>query len=514
MPRRFNTAGPNDSARHSTISARSRVPALRDIIEQGRYFVLHAPRQMGKTTLLLDLAAEINREKSHVAAVVSLEPGAAFPTVDAAELAMLDSWRYDLAAYLPSDVSVPRWPEAPPGNRIGAALSAFAQDCARPLVLFFDGFDTLSREVRMSVIRQIRAGKPRRPHGFPWSIGFASLRDPRELDHSYTQTPPSSSTPTSSMSLDAEVIPLAALSREHVGEMCESLAEQLSETVLPTAADRVFDHTQGVPFFVGSILQRVLEMFEQRKGSITAADVDKARDALVERRGGVLDEGVDRMRDARFKAMLEQVGAGTLRDLSSDEARIAVDLGIIHERSDSSVHYTNSIWRMVVTRQLPSTKSSIFTTDKPAWVRPDGRLDPEKLLETFLEFWRRHGDQILAGATYGELSPLVLTAFLNGIVKNGGLIEREYALGRGRMDVCIRQGGSAVALVVKVRRERDADPVVEGLAQVDASLARHGIEDGWLVIFDRRKGLAPVSQRIRSTMAETPAGRQIVVVRI
>lgn len=512
MPRRFNTAGPNDSARHTTISARSRVPALWDIIEQGSYFVLHAPRQMGKTTLLLDLAAELNREKTHVAAVVSLEPGAAFPGVDAAELAMLDSWRYDLAAYLPSDISAPRWPDAPPGNRIGAALSAFAQECPRPLVLFLDGLDTLAREVRVSVIRQIRAGKPRRPRGFPWSIGFASLRDPRELDSA--QGPASAAQPTSSMSLEAEVIALPPLTREHVGKMCASLAEDLSETVLTTAVDRIFDLTNGAPFLVNSLASRVVELFEQRKGAITAADVDKARDVVLERRGGVLDEAVDRMRDPRFKALLEQVGSGILRDLSSEEARAAVDLGIIRETPEGAVAFANPMWKLLVARQLPNAKSSMFSTDKPAWVRPDGRLDPEKLLETFLEFWRRHGDQVFAGATYGELSPLVLTAFLNGIIKSGGLIEREYALGRGRMDVCIRQGGSAVALVVKVRRDRDADPAVEGLVQVDESLARHGIEDGWLVIFDRRKGLPPVSQRVRATKSETPAGRQIVVVRI
>lgn len=510
MSRRFNTAGPNDSARHPTISARSRLPALWDIVAQGNYFVLHAPRQMGKTTLLLDLAAELNRDKTHVAALVSLEPGAAFPGVDAAELAMLDSWRYDLAAYLPSEVSVPRWPDAPPGNRIGAALSAFAQECPRPLVLFLDGFDTLSRDVRMSVIRQIRAGKPRRPRGFPWSIGFASLRDPRELD----TAPGSGTQPTSSMSLEAEVIALAPLTKEHVATVCESVGECIEQPFLSTAVERVFELTLGAPLFVNLLAQRLVELFEHRKGSITAADVDKAREVVLERRGGVLDEVFDRMRDSRFKALMEQVAAGNQRDVSSDEARAAVDLGAIRDMQDGTVQFANPMWKQLIMRQLPNTRSSMFTTDKPTWVRPDGRLDPDKLLDTFLDFWRRNGDQVFAGVSYGELSPLVLTAFLNGIVKNGGIIEREYALGRGRMDVCIRQGGVAVALVVKVRRERDTDPIVEGIAQVDEAVTRHGIDAGWLVIFDRRKGLPPVSQRVRSTGAETPSGRQIVVVRI
>ncbi len=511
MSRRFNTAGPNDPARHHTVSALSRVPGVREIIEQGSYFILHAPMQMGKTTALLDLAAVLNREGKYVAAVLSLEPGAALVRIDAAELAMLDSWRYDLAAYLPADIAVPRWPEAPQGNRIGAALSAFAQNAPRPLVIFLDGLDTLSRDVRVSLVRQIRAGKPRRPRGFPWSIGFASLREPHELDAG--QPPSSTRAPASSNGLDAEVLPLHGLARSDVATLLAGVEERTGLEMLPGAIDRAYELTQGHPFLVNALMQRIVDATEGRKGPLTASDIERAKDLLLDRRGGLLDEIVDRMRDPKLRAALEQIMAESTREPPAEDVRVALDLGVVRRTTDGSLVIANPIFVGLVARILPGAVRSVFPVGQPAWVGADGRLDADRLLEAFLDFWRKHGDALFSSAPYGELSPLVLTAFLNRVVKSGGLIERVYAIGRGRMDVCIRQGGSAVALVVKVRRDPDADPVAEGLAQVDEALARLGIENGWLVVFDRRKGVSPVSQRLGAVKEKTPAGREVVLVR-
>jgi DNA polymerase III delta prime subunit len=512
MSRRFNTAGPNDPARHHTIAALSRVPGVREIIEQGSYFLLYGPRGIGKTTALLDLAAELNRERNYIAAVLSLEPGAAMGSIDAAELAMLDSWRYDLAAYLPADVSVPRWPEAPPGNRIGAALSAFAAEAPRPLVIFLDGLDALSREVRTSLVRQIRAGKPRRPRGFPWSIGIASLRDPR--DHE-SQGPSSSSSPASSRGLEGEVIALPPLNRAQVGTLLEALHERTGGEVLAGAIDRAFELTQGNPYLVNALAHRLVETFEGRKEPITAVEIERARDLVLERRGGLIDEIAERMQDQKLKTLLEQIAVGSARDrdLSPDELRVAMDLGVVKRAADGRPVLANPIWLNLVGRLMPNSVRSVFPTGQPTWVTPEGRLDPDRLLEAFLDFWRKHGDALFSSAPYGELSPLVLTAFLNRVIKSGGLIEREYALGRGRMDVCIRQGGMSLALVVKVRRDREPENTAEGLAQLDDALAKLTIDKGWLVVFDRRKGLPPVSQRLTSETVKTPAGRSVVLVR-
>lgn len=148
-----------------------------------------------------------------------------------------------------------------------------------------------------------------------------------------------------------------------------------------------------------------------------------------------------------------------------------------------------------------------------SWLAPDGSLDEMALLQTFLEFWRQHGEPLLGTAPYHEIAPhLVLMAFLHRVV-NGGSIEREYATGRGRMDLCVRYRGNALAIEIRVWRPKTADPLRKGLEQLDGYLARLGLDAGWLVIFDRRPQAPPLAERLGVTEVQSPGGRRVSVIR-
>ena len=135
------------------------------------------------------------------------------------------------------------------------------------------------------------------------------------------------------------------------------------------------------------------------------------------------------------------------------------------------------------------------------------------MLETFLAFWRQHGEPLLGAAPYHEVAPhLVLMAFLHRVV-NGGSIEREYAIGRGRMDLCVKHGRDTLAIEIKVWHPGRVDPLPEGLLQLDGYLAKLGLKSGWLVLFDRRPGLAPIAERLATFDAVTAAGRTVRVIR-
>ncbi|MGB0679607.1 MAG: hypothetical protein ACPGUV_08100, partial [Polyangiales bacterium] len=56
----FNTAGPCLADRHYMLPASQRLTQLGDLIAEGAYFVIHAPRQTGKTTLLRHFAQQLN----------------------------------------------------------------------------------------------------------------------------------------------------------------------------------------------------------------------------------------------------------------------------------------------------------------------------------------------------------------------------------------------------------------------------------------------------------------------
>jgi hypothetical protein len=127
VPRFFNTAGPNNPDDHYTLPVLARLPSVRTLIEQKLYFVLHAPRQVGKTTSLLTLARELTAEGTYAAVLLSMETGAPFVSdPGAAEAAVLSTWQDDAIARLPADLLPPAWPEAPPGSRISRALAAWA----------------------------------------------------------------------------------------------------------------------------------------------------------------------------------------------------------------------------------------------------------------------------------------------------------------------------------------------------------------------------------------------------
>lgn len=105
MPRWFNVAGPCNEADHYMLPAMRRLPRIARLIERKSYFVLHAPRQVGKTTALLALGHELTAAGRHVAVLLSVEVGAGFPNdTDAAELAILDAWRDAARARLPADL--------------------------------------------------------------------------------------------------------------------------------------------------------------------------------------------------------------------------------------------------------------------------------------------------------------------------------------------------------------------------------------------------------------------------
>ncbi len=55
MERYFNIAGPCIPSEHYMLPALDRLPGIRRLIARRQYFVIHAPRQTGKTTALKKL---------------------------------------------------------------------------------------------------------------------------------------------------------------------------------------------------------------------------------------------------------------------------------------------------------------------------------------------------------------------------------------------------------------------------------------------------------------------------
>ena len=62
MQKFFNTAGACVLSDNYTVSMKDNFERIQELIDNKRYFILHAPRQTGKTTLMLQLMEQLNQQ--------------------------------------------------------------------------------------------------------------------------------------------------------------------------------------------------------------------------------------------------------------------------------------------------------------------------------------------------------------------------------------------------------------------------------------------------------------------
>jgi hypothetical protein len=516
MPRWFNTAGPCQSDIHYMLSPTRRLPEIEQLIDQRNYFVIHAPRQTGKSTAMIALAQQLTESGKYTSVMVSVEVGSPFnhaPHI--AEEAILDAW-YDTArVFLPAELRPrPIDPPAKPGRQIGAALRHWTETSPRPLVVFIDEIDSLQNETLLSVLRQLRDGYPSRPRAFPHSLGLIGLRDVR--DYKVASGGSDRLDTASPFNIKVESLTLRDFNAQEVAELCCQHTSDTGQVFTPEALQHLYDLTQGQPWLVNALARQMTEVIvPDRTIALTVKHVEQAKGILIQRQDTHLDSLGKRLREPRVRAIIEPMLAGQeLGETPDDDRQFLVDLGLVRRDPQGGLVIANSIYREVIPRVLVGGTQDSLPLIAPSWLTPDGALDSDRLLDAFLAFWRQHGEPLLRSASYHEIAPhIVLMAFLHRVVNGGGTLDREYAIGSDRMDICLRYGNATLGMELKVWRNTRPDPLVKGLEQLDRYLARLGLETGWLVIFDQRSNQPSIEDRTIAELASTTMGRTVTVIR-
>ncbi len=431
MSRWFNIAGPCQADIHYMLSATARLPDLEQIIEQRSYFVIHAPRQTGKTTAMLALAKQLTLSGRYTAVMVSAEVGSAFNhDVGVAEVAMLETWRDTIAVRLPKDLQPPAWSYSAPGQRIRASLQVWAQASSRPLVLFIDEIDSLQDEALISVLRQLRDGYPNRPQNFPLSVGLIGLRDVR--DYKVASGGSDRLNTSSPFNIKVSSLTLRNFNAEEVQELYQQHTDDTGQVFTPDSVATAFDLTQGQPWLVNALAKEVVEkMVKDRSITITHEHILNAKEILIARQDTHLDSLAERLLQPRIKAIIEPMLAGLeLGDVPNDDIQFVIDLGLCKMDPLGGLAIANPIYREVLPRVLTVTPSASLPKIAPTWLTSSGELNTDDLLQAFMRFWRQHGEPLLKSTGYHEVAPhIVLMAFLHRVVNGGGTLEREYAIG-------------------------------------------------------------------------------------
>ncbi len=365
------------------------------------------------------------------------------------------------------------------GRRIGTALRSWSQAASRPLVVFLDEIDALADEALISVLRQLRDGYRNRPERFPWSLALMGLRDVR--DYKLREGAAGRLGTASPFNIKVESITLRDFNAEEVAELYQQHTDETGQVFTPEAVARAFELTRGQPWLANALARQITwYILPDRAEPITLAHMEQAKEELIARQDTHLDSLAERLREPRVRHIIGPMLEGTaLPDVPQDDIQFVIDLGLCRLEDAGGLVIANPIYREVLARVLATTPRASLPHIPPTWLTDDGRIDISLLLANFVAFWRRNGEALLGSAPYPEIAPhLVMMAYLDRVANAGGTLEREYAIGRRRMDLLLRYGPDTFAFELKVWRDGRPDPLAEGLEQIDTYLAGLGAGHG------------------------------------
>ena len=495
----FNTAGPIKPSLHYCIPPLQRLDMdeVLTLVQNEKYFVLHAPRQTGKTSALLALRDLLNAEGAYRCVYINVERGqTAREDVERAMRAILGELASRARSALGEKFLTGVWSgilaEYGPDGALAEALTRWAESDPKPVVLLIDEIDALIGDSLLAVLRQLRGGYDLRPGSFPQSVVLCGVRDVR--DYRIQSTAENAIIAGgSAFNIKARSLRLGNFSRDEVLALLDQHAEETGQAFTADARELIWTQTQGQPWLVNALAYTAC--FENKTGrdrsrAIDAEAIREVQEQLVLRRETHLDQLTDKLREERVRRIVEPLlSGGEERHFTDRDLEYVRDLGLVAK--DDPLRIANPIYAEIVPRELTYATQVGLVEDAAWYVTADGGLNVVKLITAFQTFFREHSEHWVERFQYREAGPqLLLQAFLQRIVNSGGRIEREYGLGRGRTDLLIvwpqGEGTRKFVIECKLIHKNREKAIAEGLDQTAEYLDRCDAEAGHLVIFDRR----------------------------
>jgi len=491
MKKYFNIAGPCNPDKHYMILSESRCKGIKDLIEQEQYFVIHAARQSGKTTLLMDMTRKLNDEGEYHAMYCSLESlqGTDDPKQGIPEIirGLGNEIRFhDSLAHLPfaGEADFDNFTDV-----LRMTLTYFCKSLTKPLVILFDEIDCLSNGTLISFLRQLRYGYVNRSRvPFVHSVGLIGMRNIRDYKGKIREERETLGS-ASPFNIVTKVMTLRDFTKEEVSVLYAQHTEVTGQVFSPEVIDSVYHQTQGQPWLVNAVVREIVtEILESDYSkSVTQEHVGQAVETIIQRRDTHIDSLLERLKEERVRKVVEPVltGKEIVFDPLIDDFQYVLDLGLL-KKDGGQFSPSNPIYADVMIRYLGMSESvDNRKYHLPLYISEQG-LDMKKLLTDFQQFWRDNSAIWEERFLYKEAAPhLILMALLQRVTNSGGRTDRELATGRKRLDLCIHYQNHRYPIEIKIRQ--GPKTYDEGKKQLSDYMDTLGCDKGWLVVFDRRK---------------------------
>ena len=509
--RRFGTQGPVNPQEHYVVSRPDEITDFIKRVEEGKYIVLFAPRQTGKTTFFQAVLETLTASPAATAQPESASELPYFPiqlNFDVYKNTSVADFYANLYQDMCEEIEsvFQRRGETPP-----EALSQLLTDTTltnphamrrffrhlnrlltpQKFVLIIDEFDGIPPAALSDFLHTLRhiyiAGKPRCPH----SVGIIGVKSIAQLNYDRSISP---------FNIQDE-FHLPNFTLEQVQELLGQYTEEVGQSFVREVMAAIHKQTAGQPVLVNRFAQILTEELEVPKTEpITMAHFSEAHAQLLEEDNVNFTHLLTNIRrDPRFESLLMRIMAreeGVDFNLRSDVVSELATYGVIARGDDGMCEIINPVYLYCILQAFKAVVNGLEDEYLHEGTRegfldyltPTGQIDMESLLDNFRDFIGRAGFRILQvpDTPQESVGRHLLLAYLDQFIKLiGGFMHIEVPTGRGKMDIIITYNQRKY--IVETKIWRGDSRYQTGKKQLAAYLSSEGITEGYYIVFDHRQ---------------------------
>ena len=363
MERFFNTAGPNIAEDNYTIEPLKRfdLDEILTLIRQKRYFMLHAPRQTGKTSCMLALRDYLNKEGDFTAVYANVEGGQASRNdIQSVVKSTVDTLAEQFRGVVGSDLPLlirDEVQQVGKDSMLTTYLRRLSAGLPKSVVLVIDEIDALVGDSLVSVLRQIRAGYADRPKAFPQTVILCGVRDVR--DYRIVLSNQDIVTGGSAFNIKAESLRLGNFSEEEIHELYMQHTQETGQAFDEACFPMVWNATEGQPWLVNAIGREVTyKMKENRDRSVRIIPemIDRAIENIIYRRDTHIDILIDKLLEPRVRKVIQPILSNDDEVdeslIPTDDLQYVIDMGLVRRERGNPIRIANGIYREIIPREL------------------------------------------------------------------------------------------------------------------------------------------------------------------
>ena len=505
--RRFGTLGPVNPEQHYIVARTDELKEFIKRIKEGRYIVIFAPRQTGKTTFFQRAVATLNADDLSY-----------FPIQLNFEI-YVDCDRSEFYEFLTKQIckEIDRVFQSR-GEKPDEALRHFLdnaqitnhlsmmeffeqlqrflkyEDNWQKVILIIDEFDGIPTSALQGFLHAFR-------HTYithatlqcPHSLGIVGVKSITQLDYDRSVSP---------FNIQDDFA-LSNFTLAQVEELFGQYTDEVGQAFDPEVIESIHKQTGGQPFLVNRFAQILTEELDIPKTeTITLAHFSAAHVQLVDENNTNLTHLTTNIRrNPRFENFLMRImlyDEGVPFNLRNELVNELATYGILTRGTDRMCKIANPIYLYCTLQAFKPIVNGLERdyfpedTDGFQYLTDSGQIQMERLLDNFRDFIARVGFRILQVPESPQefIGQHLLFAYLDQFVTSvNGVMYMEVPTGRGRMDLIIFHNQRKYVIETKIwRSDRYYS---DGKHQLAAYLSTEGVAEGYYVVFDHRETPEP-----------------------